>query len=55
MIERPKQVWCTDVTYVPMPHGFLCLVAILDWYSRDVVAWLVSNTQDTFFCLEVWE
>lgn len=38
VINRPNQVWCTDVTYLPMPHGFLFLVAILDWYSRYVVA-----------------
>lgn len=55
VINRPNQVWCTDVTYLPMPHGFLFLVAILDWYSRYVVAWLVSNTQDTTFCLEALE
>ena len=47
VIDRPNQVWCTDVTYLPMPRGFLFLVAILDWYSRYVVAWLVSNIQDT--------
>lgn len=52
VIDRPNQVWCTDVTYVPLPHGFLFLVAILDWYSRYVLAWMVSNTQDTVFCLE---
>jgi len=55
VIHRPNQVWCTDVTYVPMARGFMFLVAILDWYSRYVVAWMVSNTQDTTFCLEALE
>jgi putative transposase len=55
VIDRPNQVWCTDVTYLPMPRGFLFLVAILDWYSRYVLAWMVSNTQDTAFCLEALE
>jgi putative transposase len=53
--DRPNQAWCTAVTYRPMPRGFLFLVAILDWYSRYVVAWMVSNTQDTAFCLETLE
>ena len=43
------------MTYIPMPCGFMFLVAILDWYSRYVLAWLVSNTQDTTFCLEALE
>ena len=55
VIARPNQVWCTDVTYLPLHRGFLFLVAILDWYSRYVVAWMVSNTQDTAFCLEALE
>lgn len=55
VIDRPNQVWCTDVTYLPMPRGFLFLVAILDWYSRYVLAWMISNTQDTAFCLEALE
>ena len=54
VIDRPNQVWCTDVTYIPMPRGFLFLVAILDW-RRYVVAWQVSNIQDTAFCLEALE
>lgn len=45
-------VWSTDITYVPMPVGFLYLVAIIDWYSRYVLAWALSNTLDTGFCLE---
>lgn len=55
VIDRPNQVWCADVTYVPMARGFLFLVAILDWHSRYVLAWMVSNTQDTTFCLEALE
>ena len=55
VIDRPNQVWCTDVTYVPMQRGFMFLVAILDWYSRYVLAWVVSNTQDTAFCLQALE
>jgi putative transposase len=52
VIERPNQVWCADVTYVPMAHGFVYLVAIMDWYTRHVLAWRLSTTQDTAFCLE---
>lgn len=55
VIDHPNQVWCTDVTYIPMRRGFLFLVAILDWYSRYVLAWRVSNTQDTAFCLDALE
>lgn len=55
VIDRPNQVWCTDVTYLPVSRGFMFLVAILDWYSRYVLAWMVSNTQDTPFCLEALE
>lgn len=51
-IERPNQVWATDITYIPMPHGWLYLVAIMDWASRRVLAWRLSNTLDTAFCLE---
>ncbi len=49
---RVNQVWCADVTYVPMAHGFIYLVAIMDWYSRRVLSWKVSNTLDTSFCVE---
>ena len=55
VIDQPNQVWCADVTYIPMPRGFLFLTAILDWYSRYVLAWMVSNTQDTAFCLAALE
>jgi len=54
-IERPNQVWSTDITYVPMRHGFMYLVAVMDWYSRYVLAWELSNTLDGQFCLEVLE
>ena len=51
-IKRPNQVWSADITYVPMPHGFMYLVAIMDWYSRFVVTWQLSNTLDSAFCLD---
>jgi putative transposase len=51
-ISRPNQVWATDITYVPMRRGFLYLVAIIDWYSRYVLAWRLSNTLDGRFCQE---
>lgn len=51
-IERPDQVWATDITYVPTRHGFLYLVAIMDWYSRFVVSWRLSNTLEGSFCLD---
>jgi putative transposase len=51
-IDAPNQVWCTDVTYLPMASGFLYLVAIMDWHSRKVLAWRVSNTIDTAFCVD---
>lgn len=49
-IERPNQVWCADITYVPMPLGFLYLVAGMDWFSRYVVAWALSNSLEGSFC-----
>jgi len=52
VVSRPDQVWATDITYVPMRHGFLYLVAIMDWYSRYVLAWRLSNTLEGTFCLE---
>ncbi len=51
-IDRPNQVWCTDISYIPMAHGFLYLVAIMDWHSRKVLSWRLSNTMDTEFCVE---
>ena len=51
-LTHSNLVWATDITYVPMPVGFLYLVAIIDWYSRYVLAWRLSNTLDTGFCLD---
>jgi len=51
-ISYPNQVWSTDITYVPMPHGFMYLVAVIDWFSRYVLSWRLSNTLDSLFCLE---
>lgn len=50
-IERPDQVWCADITYIPMKHGHLYLVAVMDWYSRKVLSWKLSNTMDERFCV----
>jgi putative transposase len=52
-IERPDQVWSTDITYVGLPGGFMYLAAIVDWYSRYVIGWRLSNTLDGYFCLEL--
>ena len=52
VIDRPNQVWATDITYIPMRRGFVYLVAVLDWYSRRVLSWRVSNTLTTDFCLD---
>jgi len=54
-ITRPNQVWATDITYIPMARGFLYLVAIMDWYSRYVLSWRLSNTLDASFCVEALE
>ena len=54
-VERPNQVWCTDLTYIPMRQGFMYLVAIVDWYSRSVLAWELSNTMETDFCKRTLE
>ncbi len=51
-VERPNQVWCADITYIPMCHGFLYLVAIMDWHTRKVLAWRISNTLEADFCVE---
>ena len=51
-LRRPDQVWGTDITYIPMTHGFLYLVAIMDWYSRYVLSWRLSNSLDVSFCVE---
>ena len=52
VIDRPNQVWATDITYIPMARGFVYLVAIMDWASRRVLAWRTSNTLTTDFCVE---
>lgn len=52
VVCRPNQVWASDITYIPMAHGFLYLVAIIDWYSRRVLAWRLSNTLESTFCVE---
>ena len=54
-IGEPNHVWAADITYIPMAHGFLYLVAIIDWASRAVLAWRLSNTMDTSFCLAALE
>jgi putative transposase len=51
-ITRPNQVWSADITYVPLMHGFMYLVAIIDWFSRYVLAWQLSNTLESRFCLD---
>ena len=52
VIDRPNQVWCADITYIPMASGFVYLVAVMDWFSRRVLAWRVSITLETDFCVE---
>jgi putative transposase len=54
-ITRCNQVWSTDITYVPMRHGFMYLTAVIDWHSRYVLAWEISNTMDVTFCLAALE
>ena len=53
-ITGPDQVWCSDITYVPMADGFLYLVAVMDWWSRYVLAWELSNSLDSEFCIRAW-
>jgi putative transposase len=52
VIDRPNQVWCADIPYIPVQRGFLYLVAIMDWATRHVLAWRLSNTMDARFCVE---
>ena len=52
IIDRPNQAWCSDITYIPIKRGFLYLVAIMDWYSRKVLSWRISNTLDAEFCVQ---
>lgn len=51
-IKAPNEVWCADITYVPLLHGFMYLVAVMDWFSRYVLAWEISNTLESGFCVE---
>lgn len=51
-IDRPNQVWCADITYIPMRRGFLYLAAIMDWHSRKVLSWRLSNCMEAGFCVE---
>lgn len=51
----PNQVWCMDITYIPMQYGFMYLVAVMDWWSRYVLAWELSNTMEAEFCIRAWE
>lgn len=54
-INGPNQVWCSDITYIPLQQGFMYLVAVMDWWSRYVLAWEISNTLDSDFCIRAWE
>ena len=54
-IDRPNQVWATDITYIPMANGFVYLTAIMNWHSRKVLSWRLSNTMDVSFCIDALE
>ena len=54
-VERPNQVWCADITYIPLGRGYLYLVAVMDWSSRAVLSWRLSNTMDVSFCVSALE
>lgn len=55
VIDRPNQVWSSDITFIPMRHGYLYLTAVMDWYSRYVLSWKLSNSLDVDFCVEALE
>lgn len=55
VVERPDHVCCADITYIRMLHGFIYLVAIMDWYSRYVLTWQLYNTLDVLFCIDALE
>jgi len=55
IIDRPNQVWCADITYIPMRKGFLYLVAIMDWATLKVLSWRLSNTMEADFCIQALE
>lgn len=54
-INRPDMIWCSDISYIPLRRGFIYLVAIMDWHSRKVLSWRISNTLDTQFCISALE
>jgi putative transposase len=54
-IDRPNQVWSTDITYIRLAHGFVYLVAVMDWYSRKVLSWRISNSMEVSFCVDCLE
>jgi putative transposase len=54
-IDKPDRVWCADITYIRLKHGFVYLVAVMDWYSRKVLSWELSNTMDEWFCVNALE
>ena len=54
-VSRPNQVWAADITYVPMDRGFMYLVAVIDWYSRKILSWRISNTLESNFCVDALE
>ncbi len=54
-INRPNQVWATDITYIPMDRGYMYIVAIMDWHSRKILSWQISNTLDSAFCINALE
>lgn len=55
IVDNPNQAWCTDITYIPMKRGFMYLVAVMDWHSRKVLSWRLSNSMDSNFCIEALE
>jgi putative transposase len=55
IITKPNEVWCTDITYIPMQKGFMYLIAIMDWYSKKVLSWRISNSLDVRFCIDALE
>jgi len=55
VVTGPDQVWCADITYVPMATGFMYLAAVMDWWSRYVLGWRLSNTMEAAFCVDAWE
>lgn len=55
LVTKPNQVWTTDITYIRLAHGFVYLVVVIDWYSRKILSWRISNTLDTMFCVDCLE